>query len=109
MKLYKGNKRFNYRNVIISLIVFAGIVAAFLISLRELSANAEDESKISAMNAIKKAIVTCYAVEGFYPPNIQYIEENYGIIIDHDKYVVNYQTLGSNTIPYVELVEAGQG
>ena len=42
-----------------------------------------------------------------YPENIEYLEEHYGIQIDRTKYVVNYQTIGSNVMPYVELVEIG--
>lgn len=107
MKLYAQSKRFRYRNVVLSLVIFAAIICAFVFSLNNISANAQSESKKAAENAIQKAIVTCYSVEGMYPENIEYLEEHYGIQIDRTKYVVNYQTIGSNVMPYVELVAIG--
>ena len=61
-----------------------------------------DEKEIEALKtAIDKAITTCYAIEGTYPESIEYIEENYGVVIDWDKYAVIYDLLGSNIKPNV--------
>lgn len=53
--------------------------------------------------AVKRSAVQCYAIEGFYPPNIEYLEDNYGLIIDHDKYVVSYSIFASNIMPEIEI------
>lgn len=54
-------------------------------------------------DAIIKSAVQAYAIEGFYPPDITYMEDNYGLIIDHDKYVISYNVFASNIMPEIEI------
>lgn len=49
--------------------------------------------------AVAKDIIHCYSVEGFYPENILYIEEQYGLGYDHDKFEIDYIYKGSNIMP----------
>lgn len=56
-------------------------------------------------DAIIRSAVQCYAIEGFYPPNIEYLEENYGLLVDHDKYFISYSVFASNIIPEVDLFQ----
>lgn len=63
------------------------------------------QSRKVMQTAIQKSIVNCYAVEGVYPPNIQYLENHYGLIIDHNKYIVDYESVGSNVMPSVKIFD----
>ena len=66
--------------------------------------NANEEEKFAVLaDAIKRSAVQCYAIEGFYPPNINYLENNYGLVVDHDKYVVSYRIFASNIMPDIEV------
>ena len=69
--------------------------------------NAKKKSDEESFNILSEAIirsaVQCYAIEGFYPPDIEYLENNYGLLVDHDKYVVSYSIFASNIIPEVEV------
>lgn len=56
---------------------------------------------------IKKAVVTCYSIEGFYPSDIDYLIDNYGLIIDNDKINIFYQALGSNLFPDIMVTYKG--
>ena len=49
----------------------------------------------------------CYALEGSYPDEVSYLEQNYGVVIDHAKYNVFYQSLGSNLKPEVAVYRKG--
>lgn len=59
-------------------------------------------------DAIKQAILTtathCYALEGSYPPDIAYLEENYGLMLDRQKYSYVYDIFASNIRPEVEVL-----
>lgn len=57
--------------------------------------------------AVQKSIANCYATEGAYPPNIKYLEDHYGIVINHDKYVVQYELVGTNVMPSFNIIEKG--
>lgn len=49
-------------------------------------------------DSIRKALVTCYVSEGFYPSSLDYLKDNYDLVIS-DKVNVFYQAVGSNIFP----------
>jgi len=57
--------------------------------------------------AIEMACVQCYAIEGSYPPDLEYLRDNYGIVLDHDRYYYYYEVFASNVMPVVEVYEKG--
>lgn len=69
------------------------------------STTAQDQQRL--LEAIKKAAVTCYSVEGFYPYDLSYLIENYGVYIDERHYQVHYEYSGSNLIPDIRVFEKG--
>ena len=48
--------------------------------------------------SIRKALVTCYVTEGYYPSSIDHLKDNYGLVIS-SKVNVFYQATGSNIFP----------
>lgn len=65
-----------------------------------LSESSYSENEIQTIEEnIRKAAMTCYSVEGYYPSSLSYLEENYGLIIDAKKVNVFYQSEGSNMFP----------
>lgn len=58
-------------------------------------------------NNINKAIMTCYSIEGYYPDNIDYLIDNYGLVIDKKKVNVFYQALGANIYPDIMVSYKG--
>ena len=68
-----------------------------------------DESTISRQQeslekAINRDIIHCYAVEGFYPPSLEYIEDHYGLTYDKELFFVDYQPIASNLRPNVTIL-----
>ena len=49
--------------------------------------------------------MACYAAEGVYPPNAAYLEEHYGVQIDHTLYTVKYEVIASNLMPDITVLE----
>lgn len=58
----------------------------------------------SIKQAILRTSAHCYALEGSYPPSLEYMEENYGLILDHEKYSYVYDIFASNIRPEVEVL-----
>ena len=46
----------------------------------------------------------CAAVEGAYPASLKYLEEHYGLIVNHSDYAVTYEAFASNVPPSVVVV-----
>jgi hypothetical protein len=63
----------------------------------------QEESIKIDKEAIVRATVQCYSLEGRYPPSLEYLEENYGLTLDRDQYVYNYETVGENMMPRIDL------
>lgn len=61
-----------------------------------------EEMKI-ATDAIIRATVECYALESRYPPGLDYLENNYDLALDHEKYIIHYQVIGENIMPDIKL------
>lgn len=70
-------------------------------SISESTVARQQESLETALN---RDIIHCYAVEGFYPPSLDYIKEHYGLTYDEELFFVDYQPVGSNLRPSVTIL-----
>ena len=55
--------------------------------------------------AVLDAAVQCYALEGAYPQSLSYLEENYGVQVNHSRFIVSYEVYASNQLPAVAVLE----
>lgn len=94
----KGNKL-----KIIAVVLIVLFACYFNYAVENVQESSEKERFDILTVAIKRSAVQCYAIEGFYPPNIEYLEKNYGLLVDHDKYVVSYSIFASNIMPDIEV------
>lgn len=78
-----------------------GLFLGGLGSLGRVTARQEAEGLKSS---ILQSAVHCYALEGFYPDSLTYLEDHYGLQYDRDKYVVSYEVIGSNLMPDVSVI-----
>ena len=51
---------------------------------------------------VEKYAIQCYATEGAYPPNVQYLSDHYGLILN-DKYIYEYEPIAENIKPIVQV------
>lgn len=58
-------------------------------------------------SAIQRSLNLCYAQEGFYPAKLDYLIENYGLIVDHRLYFVSYKSFASNIRPDITVFRKG--
>ena len=49
--------------------------------------------------------MACYAAEGFYPPNLDYLKDRYGLQIDEKRYTVRYTAFAENLMPDITVLE----
>ncbi len=90
---------------IITLIVFALVLAALFSLMPDAREKSAQEDKRILKESIERAAIMCYALEGYYPESLDYIEQNYGILIDDERYFVVYEVLGSNLLFQVTVFE----
>ncbi len=88
-----------------SILFFAGVILFFIIAVSRFSGNNAANQKEILTDALNRDIVHCYSVEGIYPPSLEYIEEHYGLAYDHNRFIVDYESIGSNIMPNVTVIE----
>lgn len=97
-----------FRLIVLPLAMFAVILGLVIYGINyTMNAKNGDDVRIAEDN-IRKAVVSCYTIEGRYPDNFQYLTENYGVHIDEDKYYVHYEVFASNIMPEITVVERGE-
>lgn len=82
-------------------------VLLFTSALSNLQDGRISEGRQQLEDAVRRSAVACYAAEGIYPPNLEYLEEHYGIQVDRDRYTVMYEIFASNLMPDVTVLENG--
>ena len=97
------------RGWVIALCVMALMVGAFYGAAALNARQASQEQRALLEEAIQRALVTCYAVEGRYPSSLQYLEENYGVDVDEEHYAVFFSSFADNVLPAVRVVALGEG
>lgn len=107
MHLYKQKKKIPHLGLILTLVIFAAIGGYFIYGFSDVSDSVARQQKDTLERALDKAVVSCYAIEGSYPASVSYLEEHYGVVIDHERFLVDYQTIGSNVKPGVQVVVIG--
>ena len=107
------NNRFNRpslkkritESVNFSVLFFVVIIAIFLVGISFIASTSSKDQKDILTDAVSKDIIHCYAIEGYYPPSLSYIEDHYGLTYDKDKYLVDYVPVGDNIMPSVTILE----
>lgn len=85
------------------LIFFCVIIIFFSFGLSSINKTTTEETLKMAQQSVTRATIQCYAIEGQYPPDVAYLEENYGLQINRDQYVVHYDSFASNLMPDISV------
>jgi len=93
---------------LLSVLVLASCLFLFLIGTRSMAEKTEAEQMNVLTQAIQRASVQCYAIEGRYPPSVEYLEEHYGLTIDREKYNVFYSGWASNIMPDITVIPVNE-
>ena len=92
------------RHIIMTIGIFIVALGIFMSAIGSFQTQADEQSISTLEDAIKRATIECYATEGRYPPDVSYIEKNYGVKIDRNTYNVFYDGFASNIMPSITVV-----
>lgn len=90
--------------ILASFLILGSVLALFLYSVNTIHCRTREDRLSALSDAIRRASVQCYAIEGRYPPSVEYLEDHYGIIINHDYYNVFYDGWASNIMPEITVL-----
>ncbi|MCI8608783.1 MAG: hypothetical protein HFE73_03970 [Firmicutes bacterium] len=86
-------------------VIAVAVLLCFATATNSLNAGRSEENLKQLQEAIRRSCVACYASEGAYPPNLEYLKEYYGIQIDETRYTVHYMMIADNLMPDITILE----
>lgn len=96
------------KRLILIILPSAFFVLLIAVLCRNVSSDISDQSLAAIKTAVVDSVIQCYSVEGCYPSDIKYLEDNYGLVINHNKYIVAYESFSDNILPEITVLVKGQ-
>ena len=66
--------------------------------------DAGEQGAAAMREAILDSARQCAAVEGSYPSSLQYLEQSYGLSVNHQDFIITYEAFAGNVAPSVVVV-----
>jgi hypothetical protein len=89
---------------IISMIIFTVIAVLFFLAVDATGRSSIAREQESLENALARDIIQCYAIEGRYPPSLEYLEQHYGLTYDKKTFFIDYMPIAANLYPDVTIL-----
>jgi hypothetical protein len=104
MQLNMQKKRGVHRALYVSLAVFALTVVVAVTAIGQMGRRVDVEQVARLQEVLHRAAISCYAVEGRFPPSLDYLVSNYGVVIDYSKFIVEFDVVSRNAMPIIEVI-----
>lgn len=98
------DERRKRRRILIALVVFVLLYAIAVAGLKAMQGASREQGAAALRASIMNSALRCCAIEGSYPLNLRHLEEDYGLRINHDDYIITYEAYASNMAPSVVVV-----
>ena len=85
--------------LILQLLAFVCMLVIFAIGFQKTDTTVDEKNLDRVKQAIQK--------EGFYPEDVSYLKEHYGLYLQEDLYKVRYEYVGSNIMPETSVYRKG--
>ena len=85
------------------LLLFAAVLLV-LTAISNLEQGKQQQDIRQLEQVLHRTAVACYAVEGAYPPDVNYMRQHYGLTYDESRYTVHYELTASNLMPKITVM-----
>lgn len=102
MKRFSLQKALTY---VLPIVIFTVMLTWFVLAISNAGESTSRNELAAVRSTVENGITMCYAIEGAYPENLEYLVENYGVIYDSQKYIVYYDRFAANIRPTVSVLE----
>lgn len=89
-------------SAIAAVIIMAVAALVIFLSVADYSDTYRQRNAEQVRAAVQSHVSQCYALEGQYPPDLNYLEGNYGLQLD-EAYIYHYELFASNIYPEVRV------
>jgi hypothetical protein len=82
------------------------VLLLFVLAVSKIADKSENEGIRLTEESIRRAAVQCYALEGVYPSDFEYLKDHYAVRPDEGKYIIYYTYTASNLMPDIDVLPA---
>ena len=103
-----GKRKDGLGSLLRGLAVPVAAVAAllwFATAVDSLNTGRSEEDMRQLEETLRRGCVACYAAEGTYPTDLDYLKDHYGVQIDEERYTVRYSAFAENLMPDITVLE----
>ena len=89
-------------------IIIACIVACVVLYGAASTSEADIADREDAIRqTVQERALQCYVIENAYPESLSYLEENYGLTVNKEDYLIVYDLFAENQPPQVKVIYQG--
>ena len=88
----------------LSLFLSVAVLVIFYTGIDAFSADSIQRQRSNLEHALQRSITYCYATEGSYPQDLNYLKSHYGLTWDESLFYVDYRVSGANIYPDVTIL-----
>ena len=88
-----------------TLLLFIIVLLMMLYGFQNTAESSAQEQLRLTEESLRRAVVSCYALVGRYPADIDYLKEYYGLQLNEKKYIVHYEIFAENIMPDITVME----
>ncbi len=104
MKNFRQNRqKYVFKTIVLPALLCVAILVIFVLGVYKFNELSLEQDRQLTYAALRKATVQCYADEGRFPSEVDYLVENYGVNIDYDQFYVVYDCAASNVAPNIAV------
>jgi hypothetical protein len=85
--------------------MFVIVLHLFITGMQDARDGSEREERRMVEQSVRRAVVSCYAIKGYYPESLEYILDNFDVRYNQDKYIVHYSVFAENIMPDITVIE----
>ena len=101
--MYSDRKKRRPTWLAAALLAVVLIAVCGLLTGRAAGRDISAEAAASVKEAVERAALQCYVVEGAYPSDLEYLTENYGLAVNTRDFYIHYDAFASNLPPDVRV------
>ena len=101
------NRKISFRLFAVGLILVLAVLFT-AVCVPVFQEDIRETGRAAVREAVLRSAVECYCVEGAYPESLGYLEENYGLNVNHRDFIVTYEVFASNVAPDVRVLVRGE-
>lgn len=100
--------KYRYWKTVLSVVTFLLILVCITNAVTSISNQSASKQLDTLEHALQESTVQYYAIEGYYPENLDSLLEKFHISYDKTKFFIDYRVIASNIMPEITVMQRRQ-